>query len=178
MQMHWTYNPRRPSSRFWRFLAPARTQRWPSSCTFLIEVETLGESPSNTQAFRCFHKVQAPKMMREFTPFLCCLPTLLVIFLHQVAKLCSILLGTSCCKLSGESTLCQNCLANTHVVRICCIVSSWSQSIHLSGWGSPLFVSWSAVQHLFFMASQRNILYFVGAQDFQRRRRGSNWIDP
>jgi len=119
MQMHWTYNPRRPSSMFWRFLAPAKSQRWPSSCKFLIEVETLAESPSNTQAFRCFHMVQAPKMVREFTPFLCCLPTLLVIFLHQVAKLCSLLLGTSCCKLSGESTLCQNCLAKTHVVRIC-----------------------------------------------------------
>jgi hypothetical protein len=28
------------------------------------------------------------------------------------------------------------------------------------------------------MASQRNILHFAGAQDFQRRSYGSNGIDP
>jgi hypothetical protein len=116
-------------------------------------------NPWNTQAFLCFQIVQTPRIIRVFTPFFCSF-TLLNIIRNQSAKLLSFWQGTKSVSSKGWCNLNHTCLATTHVVNRCCIVSSsWSHRGHLSGWGRPLLASLSAVQHLFRIANHRNILH-------------------
>jgi len=46
----------------------------------------FGEVPSNTQEFRCFQTSQETRMMREFSPFLISIGTLLMADFHQPEK--------------------------------------------------------------------------------------------
>ena len=113
-------------------------------------------------AFLCFQIIEAPKIIREFTPLLCSFSTLFIVLRHQLAKLPSFGLGIEPARPIGANNLNQNSLATTHVVRRCCIdSSSWSQRGHLSGWESPLLASLSAVQHLLRIANPRKNLHFV-----------------
>jgi hypothetical protein len=98
---------------------------------------------------------------------------------HHSAKDLSLLLGMAACRPKGDKILNHNSRANTHEVRRCWIVSSsWSQSGQWLGWGRPLLASRSAVQHLFWMASQRKTLHLDDAHDFHNLRHGSKVIDP
>ena len=129
---------------------------------------TEEDTPSNTQAFRCFHIIQAPKIIREFTPLLYSFFTFFITLCHHSAKLCSHWLGMQSPRLRGDRRLNYTCLAITHDTNKCWAVSSsWSHRGHRSGWGSPLLSSLSAVQHLLRIANQRKTLHLFGAQDFQ-----------
>ena len=68
-------------------------------------VLTEGEAPSNTQAFLYFQIVQAPRIIRVFTPFLCSFFTLLIVLHHQSAKLLSFWQGTKSVSSNGWSNL-------------------------------------------------------------------------
>jgi hypothetical protein len=46
----------------------------------------FGEVPSNTQEFRCFQTSQETRMMREFSPFLISIGTLLMADFHLPEK--------------------------------------------------------------------------------------------
>jgi hypothetical protein len=118
-------------------------------------------------------------MIRELTPFLSSFFTLLIVLRHHSAKLDSCWRGIDPERFSGANRLNQTCLATTHEVRRCCIVSSsWSQRGHLSGWGSPLLANLSAVQHLLRIANHRKILHLFGAQDFHSYLQGSKVTEP
>jgi hypothetical protein len=52
-----------------RPLAPARLHIWASVLAMLIIAATLGEAPLKTQSIWCFQMHQAPRMIREFSPF-------------------------------------------------------------------------------------------------------------
>jgi hypothetical protein len=150
-------------------------------CSFFSSLQImLGEveAPSKTHAFLCFQIIQAPKIIKVFTPFLCSLLTLLIVVRHQSAKLSSFCRGTESARFSGANNLNQTYLATTHVVKRCIVSSAWSHSGHLSGWERPLLASLSAVQHLFRIANHKNILHLAGAQVFQSRRQGSKVTAP
>ena len=66
---------------------------------------TKGVAPSNTQAFLYFQIVQAPRIIRVFTPFLCSFFTLLIVLHHQSAKLLSFWQGTKSVSSNGWSNL-------------------------------------------------------------------------
>ena len=161
------------------FLAPAMHQRL---CSFFSSLQIMlseGEAPSKIHAFLCFQIIQAPKIIKVFTPFLCSLLTLLIIVRHQWTKLSSFCRGTESARFSGVNNLNQTCLATTHVVKRCCIVSSsWSHSGHLFGWERPLLASLSVVQHLFWITNHKNILHLAGAQVFHSRHQGSKVTAP
>ena len=112
--------------------APANCQALASSLKACTACCKLGTTPSNTQAFLCFQIIHAPRMQKELKPFLRCFCSFFSAFFHQSAK-DELLVGVrlvkaSCCRMAH-----QNCLAKTHEVRMCWIVSSsWSQSTHRS----------------------------------------------
>ena len=161
------------------FLAMARHHRLCSSLMSLMMELTEGGTPSNTQAFLCFHIIQAPKIIREFTPLLYSFFTFFITLCHHSAKLCSHWLGMQSPRLRGDRRLNYTCLAITHDTNKCWAVSSsWSHRGHRSGWGSPLLSSLSAVQHLLRIANQRKTLHLFGAQDFQSLFQGSKVTDP
>ena len=151
-------------------------------CSFFSSLQIVlseGETPSKTHAFLCFQIIQAPRIIREFTPFLCSLLTLLIILRHHSAKLRSFCWGIESARFIRENNLKHTCLAITHEVNRCCIVSSsWSHRAHLSGWERPLLESLSSIQHLLRIASHKNILHLLEAQDFHRRCQGSNVTAP
>jgi hypothetical protein len=84
------------------FLAPAKHHRVCSSLRILMMVMTEGATPSKTHPFLCFHKTQAPKIIRELTPFLYFFFTLSNSFRHQLAKFCSCCSGTYPPRFNGE----------------------------------------------------------------------------
>ena len=153
---------------------------WSSLSSPIMKL-TEGATLWNTSAFLCFYFIQAPKIIREFTPFLHSFFTFFISLHHHSAKLCSCYPRTQSPRFRGAKRLNQTCLAlaTTHETNRCCIVSSsLSHRGHLSGWGSPLFSSLSAVQHLMQIAHQRNILHLFGAQDFYSLFQGSKVTDP
>ena len=164
-QIYWAT---RPSTRAARPFAPAASHNFRSSLKSRSVRCRLGADPSKTQAFQCFQRIHAPRMIRELKPFLCCLGIFLQDFFHQSANEMLCRLDTKLARPRGCKMLNQNCLANTHEVRRCWIVSSsWSQSGQWAGWGNPLFFcNLSAVQQQFWIASQIKILHLLGAQDF------------
>lgn len=137
-------------------LAPANFHNWASSITRIKAVTKQGAIPLNTQSFRCLQIVQAPRMMREFIPLRTSPlrdPSTLA---HQPSNEAS----AGCGARDESHTPCrrenQNCLANTHPIRRCSIVSaSWSHNGHLSGLGRPRLGSLSAVQQRLWATSQK-----------------------
>ena len=159
-------------------LAPAAFQRCSSSEKDCRASWRLGADPSKTQAFRCFQRIQAPRITSELNPFLHCLDIFLQDFFHQSIKEVVLRLGTSATRFKDCRIANQNCLANTKAGRMCWTVScSWSQRRQWSGWGSPLFCNRSAVQQRSRMANHRKVLHFPGAHDFHSRFHGSKVVD-
>lgn len=103
---------------------PAKHHRWCSSSKFLSRVLMHGEAPLKTHAFRCFHILQAPRMITVFSPFFFSFGILFTAHRHQLAKEVSSTVGTLCCRFSLERMRDQNSLANTQEVSKCCTFSS------------------------------------------------------
>ena len=144
-----------PGSKAARPLAPENLHSKDSSLKAWRACCRFGDSPSKTQAFLCFHRIQAPRIQRELNPFLCCFCTFFQDLLHQSAKETLLLLGVRWVRFKDCRTPNQNWRANTQDVRMCWIFSSfWSQRGQRSGWGRPLFCSLSAVQQRFRIANQ------------------------
>jgi hypothetical protein len=159
-------------------LAPAACQRCSSSKKDCRASWRLGADPSKAQAFRCFKRIWAPRMISELNPFLCCLGIFLQDFYHQSAKEVVLRLGTSATRFRDCRIANQNCVANTQAVRMCWTVScAWSQRGQRFGWGSPLFCNRSAVQQWSRIANHRKVLHFSGAYDFHNRFHGSKVVD-
>ena len=151
-----------------RPLAPAISHNCCSSLAWQRAAETLGEIPSKTIQFRWFQIIQAPKAIRELTPFIIISPEPLSIISHQPVKDTVLGVGARFCSLKMHISRNQNSLAKTQETKMWSKVSdSWSQSGHFSGWSSPLFANLSAAQHLFSTDSQRKKWHLEGAQVFQ-----------
>ena len=140
---------------------------------------TLGEAPSNTHLFLCFHNHQATSMIIELNPLESCLGTCCRELRHQKKNTWSSGPGVSCCRPTIESTENQTSLANTQAVSKCyTFSSSWSQRGQCSGWSRPRRASRSAVQHRFKEANHKKNLQRGGAQDFEISFQGSNSTAP
>jgi hypothetical protein len=64
----------------------------------------------------CFQIIQAPRIIREFTPFLYSLFTFLITLCHQSAKLHSLCQGTQSPRFKGARRLNQTYRATTQEV--------------------------------------------------------------
>jgi len=95
-------------------MSDSSLKAWRACCRF-------GDIPSKTQAFLCFHRIQAPRIQRELNPFLCCFCSFFQDRLHQSAKETLLLLGVKWVRFKGWRTANQNCRANTQDVRMCWI---------------------------------------------------------
>jgi len=148
------------------------TQSW-ASCLKLLRTTWIdGATPSKTPTFLCFQSSQAPRMIKVLNPFLIALATCLQDLLHHCAKLESLIPGVRRLRPKQDSILYQNSLAKTQPTRMCWTVSSsWSQRAHRSGWGSPLLISWSVVQHLSFMANQRKVWPKISKDDAKAQKK-------
>ena len=106
----------------------------------------LGAAPLNTQSFLSFQIVQAPRIMREFRPFLVSPSTVKAALSQQSSKE-----GTSGYGASAASpTICRssnlNCLANTQPMSRWWMFScSTSHNIHRSGWVRPVLAFLSTI---------------------------------
>jgi len=137
-----------PGSKATRPLAPenlhssdSSLKAWRARCRF-------GDVPSKTQAFLCFHRIQAPRIQRELKPFLCCLCIFFQDLLNHSAKEAMLLLGARCAKFRGCRTANQNYRANTQDVGMCWIFSSsWSLRGQRSGWGRHHFCTYILMNH-------------------------------
>ena len=146
-------------------LAPAKPQKWSSSLASNSALARLGGSPSNTQWLRRFDNVQAPKMMMKLKPFIKWSGTLLELLSHQSSKEISSDRGVRLCKPTQRRRKNQNSRAKTHVGSKWLIFSSsWSQRGQQEGWGSPLRVNRSAIQHLSWTTSHMKKRHFPGAK--------------
>ena len=160
-------------------LAPAKTQQTHSSEKHLRILGNEGDSPWNTALFLWSHRHQAPRMIRELSPFFLVLVTLRHTFPHHSEKFPSSAVGVRCPKPIAARIVCQNCRAKMHAVRRCWIVSwAWSHIGQTSGCGIPLNCNLSAVQHLFLIANQRKNLHLGGAQVFHNLFQGSKTVEP
>ena len=160
-------------------LAPAIAQLTHSSKKHLKILGKDGDSPWNTALFLWSHRHQAPRMIKELSPFFLVLITLRLTFPHQSAKVSSSAAGVRCPKPIAARIVCQNCRAKMHAVRRCWIVSwAWSHIRQTSGCGIPLNCNLLAVQHLFLIANQRKNLHLGGAQVFHNLFQGSKTVEP
>ena len=105
--------------------APANIHRWSSSVASIQATPRLGAMPSKTHRFRCFQRLHAPRMTREFKPFCTCPSTKLFTLLHQSAKHPSSAEGESSWSPNRLRRQNQKCLANTQVTNRWSIVSSF-----------------------------------------------------
>jgi len=128
-------------------LAPAKLYKWSSSLARVRAVVMVGVAPLNTQSFRTFQMVQAPRIMREFRPFLVSPLTIKADLSHQSSNEGSSGCGASVARPKNCSNSNKKCLAKTQPTSRCWMFSSsWSHSGQRSGWGRPLRASRSAVQ--------------------------------
>jgi len=65
---------------------PARLHQWASSLAKARTILTFGVAPLKTQSFLCRQMLQAPRMTREFRPFLRSPLVALSTFLHHSSK--------------------------------------------------------------------------------------------
>ena len=105
--------------------ALANIHRWSSSVASIQDAPRLGAMPSKTHRFRCFQRLHAPRMTREFKPFCTCPSTKLFTLLHQSAKHPSSAEGESSWSPNRLRRQNQKCLANTQVTNRWSIVSSF-----------------------------------------------------
>jgi hypothetical protein len=139
----------------------------------------LGAAPSNTHRLRWFHSIHAPKIIKEFSPFLVRTDVVMCNFSHHPSKIRSLGSGAREWRPTCLRTRYQNCLAKTQATsRWSMVSSSWSHSGHFSGWSRPRRAKRSAVQHLLWATSHMNILHFRDAQDFQILSQGRNSVAP
>jgi hypothetical protein len=141
-------------------LAPASSHIHLSSPACVKVAAKQGATPSNTHLFRCFHRVQAPKIMSELRPLLAPPPppTKSFVLLHHDRKSASSGCGEIACKLICRRKVNQNCLAKTQETNRWSIVSfSWSHRGHLSGWLRPRRARRSAVQHFLCAKSKESV---------------------
>jgi len=138
---------RRGKARRWEIpRVPAKAHCRPSSLKVEMMVVELGVPPSKTQWLQWIHSNQAPRVMMELSPFFyltsnCHLhwPT----FLQNISHSAEGQSKPKRCRLVN-----QNWREETHETSRWSIVSSaWSHRGQVAGWGRPLLVSLSAVQH-------------------------------
>jgi hypothetical protein len=94
-------------------LAPANDHVFPSSSATVSAPEIFGAAPSKTHLLRCVHKVQAPRITREFIPFFNMSPTVLLTISHHKWKEVFVGCGAKVWSPNREKSRYQNSLANT-----------------------------------------------------------------
>ena len=128
-------------------LAPAAHHSLASSLISCIMTSNLGEVPSKTQPFLCFHIHQDTSTTKELKPLRDWLGTRCTAWSHQSAKILSFQPGASCCSPISSKTENHTLLANTQGVSKCwTFSSSWSHKGQRSGCSSPHRANRSAVQ--------------------------------
>jgi hypothetical protein len=95
-------------------LAPASSHNLLPSSACARQAAKLGAAPSNTHRFLCFQIIQAPKMIRELSPFLTILRASSSILCHQSKKEGSVSCGVRSWRVTFCKNLNQNCLEKTH----------------------------------------------------------------
>ena len=139
----------------------------------------FGDAPLNTQSFRCFQIIHAPKIIRELIPFLKTVGASFSILIHQSSNEVSAAWGARTESPTLLSIWNHTCLAKTQPMRMCWMSSStWSQSALQVGWGSHLLASLSAVQQRLWTTNQIKNWHFLGAQLFQMSSHGSKCTAP
>lgn len=136
--------------------APTRHHTLASSLISWASLCTHGGEPSSTTVFLCFQMDRATKITKELKPFQCWSYIRRTAALHQPWKICSVVLGVSCCRLMIERIRNQTSLAKTQETNKCWIVSSsCSHKGQQSRWSMSLRARQSAIQHRFKSANHK-----------------------
>lgn len=147
------------------FSSPAFTHNLASSIIRCRTLEREGVAPLNAMLFLCFQSNHI--VMRHFAlvDFRLC-PVESSLVHHALSS--SPISGSRPGLPVINPNKCQTCLANTHPIRRCWMVSSsWLQSGHVSWCGRPRLARRSEIQHLFLKASQAKKRHQRGAREPQ-----------
>lgn len=138
----------------------------------------LGDALSKTHKVLCFQSHQTARIIKELRPFWT-FGTWLTAALNHSCWIESHIPGVKNCSPTVLSTLHQMSLAKTQDSKICwAISSSWSHSMHFSGWSSPLRSNGSAIYNMLREASEIKTLQHGSAQLFQIWSTDSKATEP